>query len=116
MSLFPQALEELKMSGSIASYDQLVRQVEALKKENTHLRRELEDNSSHLSKLENETSDMKVKALPAPGPSPLSRPLLSKSPKALQQGGVASFHLGFLEREGGLVGGAQGRKLGGPVF
>uniref|UniRef100_A0A8C0G8N4 Adenomatous polyposis coli protein 2 n=1 Tax=Chelonoidis abingdonii TaxID=106734 RepID=A0A8C0G8N4_CHEAB len=47
------------MSGSTASYDQLVRQVEALKKENTHLRRELEDNSSHLSKLENETSDMK---------------------------------------------------------
>ncbi|XP_050789817.1 adenomatous polyposis coli protein 2 [Gopherus flavomarginatus] len=54
-----ETLEELKMSGSIASYDQLVRQVEALKKENTHLRRELEDNSSHLSKLENETSDMK---------------------------------------------------------
>lgn len=48
------------MSGSIASYDQLVRQVEALKKENSHLRRELEDNSNHLSKLENETSDMKV--------------------------------------------------------
>ncbi|KAF7237055.1 Adenomatous polyposis coli protein 2 [Varanus komodoensis] len=54
------SMEELKMSGSIASYDQLVRQVEALKKENTHLRRELEDNSNHLSKLENETSDMKV--------------------------------------------------------
>ncbi|XP_039942739.1 adenomatous polyposis coli protein 2 isoform X1 [Hirundo rustica] len=53
------ALEEVKMSGSIASYDQLVRQVEALKKENSHLRRELEDNSNHLSKLENETSDMK---------------------------------------------------------
>ncbi|XP_034976945.2 adenomatous polyposis coli protein 2 [Zootoca vivipara] len=49
----------LKMSTSIASYDQLVRQVEALKTENTHLRRELEDNSNHLSKLENETSDMK---------------------------------------------------------
>uniref|UniRef100_A0A8C5WQ10 Adenomatous polyposis coli N-terminal dimerisation domain-containing protein n=1 Tax=Laticauda laticaudata TaxID=8630 RepID=A0A8C5WQ10_LATLA len=48
------------MSGSIASYDQLVKQVEALKKENTHLRQELEDNSNHLSKLENETSDMKV--------------------------------------------------------
>ncbi|XP_068276611.1 adenomatous polyposis coli protein 2 [Nyctibius grandis] len=47
------------MSGSIASYEQLVRQVEALKKENSHLRRELEDNSQHLSKLENETSDMK---------------------------------------------------------
>ncbi|XP_051495328.1 adenomatous polyposis coli protein 2 [Apus apus] len=47
------------MSGSIASYEQLVRQVEALKKENSHLRRELEDNSNHLSKLENETSDMK---------------------------------------------------------
>ncbi|KAL4634829.1 adenomatous polyposis coli protein 2 [Arapaima gigas] len=47
------------MSNSVASYDQLVRQVEALRKENTHLRRELEDNSNHLSKLENETSDMK---------------------------------------------------------
>ncbi|XP_053153428.1 adenomatous polyposis coli protein 2 isoform X2 [Hemicordylus capensis] len=52
-------MEQLRMSGSIASYDQLVKQVEALKKENTHLRRELEDNSNHLSKLENETSDMK---------------------------------------------------------
>lgn len=49
------------MSGSIASYDQLVRQVEALKKENHHLRRELQDNSNHLSKLEHETSDMKVR-------------------------------------------------------
>ncbi|NXW85330.1 APCL protein, partial [Alopecoenas beccarii] len=47
------------MSGSIASYEQLVRQVEALRKENSHLRRELQDNSSHLCKLENETSDMK---------------------------------------------------------
>ncbi|XP_029469932.1 LOW QUALITY PROTEIN: adenomatous polyposis coli protein 2 [Rhinatrema bivittatum] len=47
------------MSGSVASYEQLVRQVEALKKENSHLRRELEGNSNHLSKLENETSDMK---------------------------------------------------------
>ncbi|XP_064187438.1 adenomatous polyposis coli protein 2 isoform X1 [Anguilla rostrata] len=47
------------MSSSVSSYDQLVRQVEALRKENTHLRRELEDNSNHLSKLENETSDMK---------------------------------------------------------
>lgn len=48
------------MSNSVASYDQLVRQVEDLRKENSHLRRELEDNSHHLSKLENETSDMKV--------------------------------------------------------
>ncbi|TSM94657.1 Adenomatous polyposis coli protein 2 [Bagarius yarrelli] len=47
------------MSNSVASYDQLVRQVEDLRKENSHLRRELEDNSHHLSKLENETSDMK---------------------------------------------------------
>ncbi|XP_064424619.1 adenomatous polyposis coli protein 2 [Latimeria chalumnae] len=47
------------MSGSVSSYDQLVKQVEALKRENSHLRRELEDNSNHLSKLENETSDMK---------------------------------------------------------
>ncbi|XP_056678218.1 adenomatous polyposis coli protein 2 isoform X2 [Monodelphis domestica] len=45
--------------GPTASYEQLVRQVEALSRENTHLRRELQDNSSHLSKLENETSDMK---------------------------------------------------------
>ncbi|XP_035379080.1 adenomatous polyposis coli protein 2 isoform X2 [Electrophorus electricus] len=47
------------MSNSVASYDQLVQQVEDLRKENSHLRRELEDNSHHLSKLENETSDMK---------------------------------------------------------
>uniref|UniRef100_A0A672SGL4 APC regulator of WNT signaling pathway 2 n=1 Tax=Sinocyclocheilus grahami TaxID=75366 RepID=A0A672SGL4_SINGR len=47
------------MSYPTASYDQLVRQVEDLRKENSHLRRELQDNSHHLSKLENETSDMK---------------------------------------------------------
>ncbi|XP_059393181.1 adenomatous polyposis coli protein 2-like [Carassius carassius] len=47
------------MSYPTASYDQLVRQVEDLRKENSHLRRELKDNSHHLSKLENETSDMK---------------------------------------------------------
>ncbi|XP_015852406.1 adenomatous polyposis coli protein 2 isoform X3 [Peromyscus maniculatus bairdii] len=54
-----QALQELKMASSMASYEQLVRQVEALKAENTHLRQELRDNSSHLSKLETETSGMK---------------------------------------------------------
>ncbi|XP_062816632.1 adenomatous polyposis coli protein 2 isoform X2 [Anolis carolinensis] len=54
-----ESMAELKMPGCLASYDQLVRQVEALKTENTHLRRELEDNSLHLSKLENETSGMK---------------------------------------------------------
>ncbi|KAL6056902.1 hypothetical protein STEG23_003306 [Scotinomys teguina] len=54
-----QALQELKMTSSMASYEQLVRQVEALKAENTHLRQELRDNSSHLSKLETETSGMK---------------------------------------------------------
>lgn len=69
-SASPQALEEVKMSGSIASYDQLVRQVEALKKENSHLRRELEDNSNHLSKLENETSDMKVRTSRGGGHGP----------------------------------------------
>ncbi|KAI1883168.1 hypothetical protein AGOR_G00242440 [Albula goreensis] len=47
------------MSSSGASYDQLAQQVEDLRKENTHLRRELEDNSTHLYKLENETSHMK---------------------------------------------------------
>lgn len=50
------------MTSSMASYEQLVRQVEALKAENTHLRQELRDNSSHLSKLETETSGMKVRA------------------------------------------------------
>uniref|UniRef100_A0A8D2DE44 Adenomatous polyposis coli protein 2 n=1 Tax=Sciurus vulgaris TaxID=55149 RepID=A0A8D2DE44_SCIVU len=53
------ALQELKMRSSVASYEQLVRQVEALKAENSHLRQELRDNSSHLSKLETETSGMK---------------------------------------------------------
>ncbi|XP_077127321.1 adenomatous polyposis coli protein 2 [Ranitomeya variabilis] len=47
------------LTGSPASYDQLVRQVEDLKKENSHLRRELQDNSSQLSRLEHDTSDMK---------------------------------------------------------
>ncbi|XP_035654926.1 adenomatous polyposis coli protein 2-like [Oncorhynchus keta] len=47
------------MANTTASYDQLVYQVEALRQENSHLRRELEDNSNHLSKLENETTDMK---------------------------------------------------------
>ncbi|XP_032702828.1 adenomatous polyposis coli protein 2 isoform X3 [Lontra canadensis] len=54
-----QALQELKMASSVAPYEQLVRQVEALKAENSHLRQELRDNSSHLSKLETETSGMK---------------------------------------------------------
>ncbi|OCT98539.1 adenomatous polyposis coli homolog isoform X1 [Xenopus laevis] len=42
-----------------ASYDQLLKQVEALKMENTNLRQELEDNSNHLTKLESEASNMK---------------------------------------------------------
>lgn len=49
------------MASSVAPYEQLVRQVEALKAENSHLRQELQDNSSHLSKLETETSGMKVR-------------------------------------------------------
>ncbi|CAD7685881.1 unnamed protein product [Nyctereutes procyonoides] len=55
------------MASSVAPYEQLVRQVEALKAENSHLRQELRDNSSHLSKLETETSGMKVRS-PAGGP------------------------------------------------
>ncbi|XP_068563940.1 adenomatous polyposis coli protein 2 isoform X1 [Cebidichthys violaceus] len=47
------------MANTVASYDQLAHQVEALRKENSHLRRELEDNSNHLSKLETETTGMK---------------------------------------------------------
>ncbi|XP_068103432.1 adenomatous polyposis coli protein isoform X2 [Hyperolius riggenbachi] len=42
-----------------ASYDQLLKQVKALKMENTNLRQELEDNSNHLTKLETEASNMK---------------------------------------------------------
>ncbi|XP_026178837.1 adenomatous polyposis coli protein 2 [Mastacembelus armatus] len=49
----------MKMANAVASYDQLAHQVEALRKENSHLRRELEDNSNHLSKLETETFGMK---------------------------------------------------------
>ena len=44
---------------SLSSYDELLKQVASLKVENTHLRRELQDNSSHLTKLENEASTMK---------------------------------------------------------
>ncbi|XP_041825961.1 adenomatous polyposis coli protein isoform X2 [Melanotaenia boesemani] len=41
------------------SYDQLLRQVEVLKMENSNLRQELQDNSDHLNKLETEASNMK---------------------------------------------------------
>ncbi|XP_051929935.1 LOW QUALITY PROTEIN: adenomatous polyposis coli protein 2-like [Hippocampus zosterae] len=47
------------MAAAAASYDQLAHQVAALRKENSHLRRELEDNSNHLCKLETETFGMK---------------------------------------------------------
>lgn len=42
------------------SYDQLLRQVEVLKMENSTLRQELQDNSNHLTKLETEALNMKV--------------------------------------------------------
>ncbi|KAJ8385513.1 hypothetical protein AAFF_G00185490 [Aldrovandia affinis] len=42
-----------------ASYDQLLKQVEALKMENSNLRQELQDNSNHLTKLETEATNMK---------------------------------------------------------
>ncbi|XP_074424766.1 adenomatous polyposis coli protein-like [Larus michahellis] len=41
------------------SYDQLLKQVEALKMENYNLQQELEDNSNHLTKLEAEASNTK---------------------------------------------------------
>ena len=44
---------------SRSSYDELMKQVMCLKMENSHLRQELEDNSSHLTKLENDASNMK---------------------------------------------------------
>lgn len=49
-------------SMAAASYDQLLRQVEVLKMENSNLRQELQDNSNHLTKLETEASNMKVGA------------------------------------------------------
>lgn len=57
-----------------ASYDQLLRQVEVLKMENSNLRQELQDNSNHLTKLETEASNMKVSTaavgcLPVPAQS-----------------------------------------------
>lgn len=60
------------MANSVASYDQLAHQVEVLRKENSHLRRELEDNSNHLSKLETETFGMKVSLATPTTPSTLS--------------------------------------------
>ncbi|GFO31864.1 adenomatous polyposis coli protein [Plakobranchus ocellatus] len=42
-----------------SSYDELLKQVASLKTENCNLRKELKDNSSHLTKLENEASNMK---------------------------------------------------------
>ncbi len=44
---------------SLSSYDELLKQVASLKVENTSLRQELQDNSSHLTKLESEASSMK---------------------------------------------------------
>ncbi|CAG5118260.1 unnamed protein product, partial [Candidula unifasciata] len=44
---------------ALSSYDELLKQVASLKSENCHLRRELQDNSSHLTKLENDASNMK---------------------------------------------------------
>ncbi|KAL4660892.1 adenomatous polyposis coli protein-like isoform X1 [Arapaima gigas] len=53
-------IERVKKSKmATASYDQLLKQVEALKMENSNLRQELEDNSNHLTKLETEALNMK---------------------------------------------------------
>ncbi|RVE66211.1 hypothetical protein OJAV_G00124760 [Oryzias javanicus] len=47
------------LSMAAVSYDQLLRQVEVLKMENSTLRQELQDNSNHLTKLETEALNMK---------------------------------------------------------
>ncbi|KAK3769602.1 hypothetical protein RRG08_043989 [Elysia crispata] len=44
---------------AMSSYDELLKQVASLKTENNHLRKELKDNSSHLTKLENDACNMK---------------------------------------------------------
>lgn len=60
----------MNMANAVVSYDHLALQVEVLRKENSHLRRELEDNSHHLCKLETETFGMKV-SRPAAAPQRL---------------------------------------------
>ena len=44
---------------SLTSYDNLLRQVESLKQETCNLQQELQDNSSHLTKLETDACTMK---------------------------------------------------------
>ena len=44
---------------SSTTYDDLLKQVETLRAENTTLRRELNDNSSHLTQLETDATSMK---------------------------------------------------------
>ncbi|KAK2149870.1 hypothetical protein LSH36_433g01019 [Paralvinella palmiformis] len=44
---------------SLSSYDNLLRQVESLKQETCNLQQELQDNSSHLTKLESDACTMK---------------------------------------------------------
>jgi len=43
-------------SGAPTTYEELMRQVESLKAENSNLRRELQDNTCHHSRLENDSS------------------------------------------------------------
>lgn len=43
----------------MSSYDELLKQVASLKLENSQLHLELQGNSSHLTKLENEASNLK---------------------------------------------------------
>ena len=47
------------MSTSSKTYDDLLKQVECLRAENTSLRMELHDNSSHLTQLESDAISMK---------------------------------------------------------
>jgi regulator of replication initiation timing len=42
-----------------SSYDELLRQVENLRSENSQLRQEIQDNSSNLTELEHEATEMK---------------------------------------------------------
>ena len=43
----------------MSSYDELLKEVESLRLKNSHLQQELHDNSSQLSKLENEATSLK---------------------------------------------------------
>ncbi|XP_052556916.1 adenomatous polyposis coli protein isoform X5 [Tympanuchus pallidicinctus] len=82
-----------------ASYDQLLKQVEALKMENSNLRQELEDNSNHLTKLETEASNMKHEDMGDTGDFHYFREVLKQLQGSIEDEAMASSgQIDILER------------------